>query len=115
MDRAPAGIVMIRVVVTTFPDGETAAAAVRTLVGEGLAACGTIIPGARSIYRWKDKIEDSPEVAVTFKTTVEAHPAFEERLRMLHPYEIPELLAFDPASAGGDYAAWVEACCSPRQ
>jgi len=105
---------MIRVVVTTFSDEATAAAAVRTLVAERLAACGTIVPAARSIYRWKDRIEDSAESIVLFKTTRAAYSAFETRLRELHPYETPEILAFDPAAAGESYACWVEECCACR-
>ena len=52
---------MIRLVLTTFANAEDAAKAVRTLVDEQIVACGTILPGARSIYRWKDAIEDTEE------------------------------------------------------
>ena len=103
---------MIRIVITTFPDEEAAASAVHQLVSERLAACGTIVPGARSIYRWKDKIEDSREAMVVFKTTEKDFTAFEVRLRELHPYETPEILAFDPVSVGDSYAQWVGECCS---
>ena len=102
---------MIRVVLTTFSDEAAAAAAVRKLVDEGLAACGSIVPGARSIYRWKGEIEDAAEVVVIFKSTVAAYAAFELRLRELHPYETPEILAFDPAAAGEAYARWIEESC----
>ena len=108
-------MIMIRVVVTTFSDEEAAAAAVRALVSESLAACGTIVPSARSIYRWKGQIEDCAEVVVIFKTTQAAFPSFEARLRELHPYETPEILAFDPAAAGDAYACWVDECCLPPQ
>ena len=103
---------MIRMVFTTFADEATAASVVRTLVAEDLAACGTIVPGARSIYRWKDKIEDAPEVVVIFKTTEAAYSAFESRLKALHPYETPEIIALGPAAAGEAYARWVEGCCA---
>ena len=61
MDRTPtrSHSRMIRLILTTFANEEDAAKAVHTLVEENVAACGTILPGARSIYRWKDAIEDS--------------------------------------------------------
>ena len=58
---------MIQFVITTLPDESSAAAIVHELVEKKLAACGTIIPSARSIYRWKDSIEDTSEVIVLFK------------------------------------------------
>ena len=76
---------MIRLVFTTFASAEDAARAVRTLVEERLAACGTILPGARSIYRWKDAIEDTGESLVLIKTSVEGFSRMEARLRAIHP------------------------------
>jgi periplasmic divalent cation tolerance protein len=61
---------MIRLVLTTFANAEDAAKAVRTLVDEKIIACGTILPGARSIYRWKDAVEDAGEAVVSLKTSV---------------------------------------------
>ena len=52
---------MIRIVLSTFADGSSAAEVVRSLVSEKLAACGTILPGARSIYSWKGVLEDNAE------------------------------------------------------
>jgi periplasmic divalent cation tolerance protein len=101
---------MIRLVLTTFANAENAAKAVRTLVDEQVAACGTILPGARSIYRWKDAIEDSAEAVVLLKTSVERFPMLEERLRAIHPYETPEIVALDPAVVSKDYADWVIGC-----
>lgn len=101
---------MIRLVLTTFANAEDAAKAVRTLVDERFVACGTILPGARSIYRWKDAIEDSGETVVLLKTSLETFPALEERLRAIHPYETPEIIALDSAAASKDYADWVIEC-----
>jgi len=102
---------MIRLVLTTFSSMEDAARVVRTLVEEKLAACGTMVPGARSIYFWEGKIEDSQEICVTLKTPVEKAAQLEARLRALHPYETPEIIALDPAAVSGDYAAWVMKTC----
>jgi periplasmic divalent cation tolerance protein len=101
---------MIRLVLTTFANAEDAAKAVRILVDEQIVACGTILPGARSIYRWKDAIEDTAEAMVLLKTSAERFPALEERLRAIHPYETPEIIALDPAAISKDYADWVIDC-----
>jgi periplasmic divalent cation tolerance protein len=103
---------MIRVVLTTFANAEDAAKAVRILVDEQIIACGTILPGARSIYRWKAAIEDSEEAVVLLKTSAERFPALEERLRAIHPYETPEVIALDPTAVSKDYADWVIECVS---
>jgi periplasmic divalent cation tolerance protein len=101
---------MIRLVFTTFANAEDAARAVRTLVEEKVAACGTILPGARSIYRWKDAIEDTGESLVLLKISVERFPDLERRLRAIHPYETPEIVALDPTAVSSDYADWVIQC-----
>jgi periplasmic divalent cation tolerance protein len=101
---------MIRLVLTTFANAEDAAKAVRTLVEANLAACGTILPDARSIYRWKDTIDDCGESVVLLKTSAERLPDLEEKLRSIHPYEIPEIIALDPAAVSKDYADWVIRC-----
>ena len=98
---------MIHVVLTTFANAEDAAKAVRTLVDEQLIACGTILPGARSIYRWNDAIEDTEEFVVLLKTSAERFPALEERLRAIHPYDTPEIIALDATAVSKDYADWV--------
>ena len=95
---------------TTFATAEDAAKAVRILVDEQIIACGTILPGARSIYRWKDAIEDTAESVVLLKTSAERFAALEERLRAIHPYETPEIIALDPAVVSKDYADWVIGC-----
>ena len=112
MDRTPTRTRsrMIRLVLTTFANAEDAAKAVRTLVDEKVAACGTILPGARSIYRWKDAIEDTGESLVLLKTSVERFADLERRLRSIHPYETPEIVAFDPAAVSNEYADWVIRC-----
>lgn len=98
---------MIRVVLTTLSDQETAARVVRTLVSENLAACGTIVPGARSIYQWKGKIEDTAEVVVLFKIPATGEDAFIKRLVEIHPYDVPEVVSFEPSCVHEAYARWV--------
>ncbi len=101
---------MIRVALSSFPDEEVAAGIVRTLVSEGLVACGTLVPGARSFYRWQREIEESSETLVIFKLPAEKFDSFAARLISLHPYEVPELISFAPDAVHPPYADWV---CGP--
>ena len=98
---------MVLLVFCTFPDADTAAAVTKTLVGEKLIACGTILSGARSIYEWEGKLEDASEVLVLFKTASPAYAKLEKRLLKLHPYDMPEIVALEAGAASKAYAAWV--------
>jgi periplasmic divalent cation tolerance protein len=98
---------MVLLVLCTFPDADTAAAVTKTLVGEKLIACGTILPGARSIYEWEGKMEDASEVLVLFKTASPAYAKLERRLLKLHPYDMPEIVALEAGAASKGYSAWV--------
>ena len=104
---------MVLLVLCTFPDADTAASVTRTLVGEKLVACGNILPGVRSIFAWEGKIEDSAEVLVLFKTQSPVYGRLEKRLLKLHPYDTPEILAFEAGAAAKAYAAWVAASVEP--
>lgn len=95
------------IALSTFADADTAREAARTLVEERLAACANIVPQVESIYRWQGRIESSAEVLVIFKTTRERYPAFEQRLRALHPYEVPEIVALDIAAGLPAYLSWI--------
>jgi len=97
--------------ISTFPDVETANRIAETLVAERLAACANLLPGVHSIYRWKEKIETSGEVIVLFKTSEDLLAAFEEKLRSLHPYELPELICFKIDNGSPDYLRWVVDNC----
>ena len=97
----------ILLAISTFPDAETASRIAQALVEEKLAACANIIPNIRSIYRWKEKIETAGEVMVFFKTTEDRLTAFGEKLRSLHPYEVPELLSIKIDNGSPDYLRWV--------
>lgn len=97
----------LSLVLTTFADEDSAAKVVTQLVEERLAACGNLIPGARSIYRWKNAIEDAREVIVLLKTSTAQSALLIARLKELHPYETPEILTWTPDSADAAYSAWV--------
>lgn len=99
-----------RLVMITVGSSEEGARIGRMLVEARLAACATLLPGARSIYRWKDKIESSDECMVLLKTAVSCLPALEARLHELHSYETPEFLVIPVESGSDAYLAWIEAC-----
>jgi periplasmic divalent cation tolerance protein len=93
--------------VATQADAERIAAA---LVGERLAACVQIVGPIASIYRWQGAVERADEWYCHCKTTRERYPALELRIRQLHPYEIPEIIAVPIMAALPAYLAWIEDC-----
>jgi Uncharacterized protein involved in tolerance to divalent cations len=97
----------ILLAISTFPDAETASRIAQTLVEEKFAACANLMPAVHSIYRWKEKIEMAGEIIVFFKTTLDRQAAFQEKLRSLHPYEVPELICIKIETGSPDYLRWV--------
>lgn len=93
----------------TTPNEETAAQLARSLVEERLAACVNRIAGVRSTYRWDGDIHDDAEVLLLIKTTRERFEALKSRLPGLHPYDMPELIAFEAADGLAAYLGWVAA------
>jgi periplasmic divalent cation tolerance protein len=96
----------------TFPDSAVAAAVTKQLVEQRLVACGNILPEVHSIYRWHDAVESSAEVLVVFKLDRNRYPEFETKLRSLHPYEVPEIIAFPITEGLPAYLEWVGKSCS---
>src|SRR5919199_4647212 len=95
------------VVLTTLASEEEAVALVRALLERRLVACGTVLPGGRSLYRWQGKIADEREVVVLLKTRSGRLGSLKEAFAALHPYKVPELLAV-PVEAGLDrYLEWI--------
>jgi periplasmic divalent cation tolerance protein len=95
------------VVLVTAPTAEKAVELARTVVEEKLAACANVLPGVRSIYRWKGAVQDDAEVLLLLKTQRKRFPELRDRLLALHPYEVPEVLAL-PVEAGSEaYLDWI--------
>ncbi|SRR5260370_2456873 len=102
----------IALALSTFPDIETARRISNELVVGKFAACANILTSVESIYRWADKIESGNETLVLFKLSEDRQAAFQEKLRSLHPYEVPEII-FVPVSSGlPEYLRWVVENCS---
>jgi len=101
----------ILLALSTFPDRETAQRISNQLITEKFAACANILPAVESIYRWKGKIETGNETLVFFKLNEDRQSAFQEKLRSLHAYEVPEII-FIPVSSGlPEYLRWVAENC----
>jgi periplasmic divalent cation tolerance protein len=97
------------VVLTTVSSEEDAVALVRGLLDRRLIACGTVLPGARSLYRWEGRIADEREVLVVLKTRSARLGAIEAAFDELHPYKVPELLALEVAAGNARYLTWLTA------
>jgi periplasmic divalent cation tolerance protein len=97
------------VVLVTAPSSDVAAAMARTLVEEGLCACGNVVPGIRSIYRWEGKIHDDAEAMLVLKTERRLVPELKLRLGELHPYQVPELLVLPVEDGLPAYLEWLAA------
>lgn len=102
------------IVFTTFANADDAARVVRLLVEERLIACGTMLPGGRSLYRWQGEVQDQPETVVLMKTRKQDWTALISRLHELHPYETPECIAVRIAAGAPKYMAWLEAALEPE-
>ena len=112
---APRAIAAVTILLClcTAPDAETARTIADTVVAERLAACATLLPGARSVYRWQGQVEHADEVQLLLKTTRTCLPALQARIVALHPYELPELIAVEAAGGLPAYLDWVAAETRP--
>ena len=100
----------------TFPSLEQARQIGTSLVDSQHAACVNLIPAIESIYRWQGTVETSQEVLAIFKTTSKNYPNFEKKLRELHPYKVPEIIALEPTQTSELYAKWVQdSTCSMQE
>ena len=101
----------IVIALSTFPDAETARRISNELVVGKFAACANILPSVESIYRWKEKIESGNETLVLFKLSEDRQAAFQEKLRSLHPYEVPEVIFTKIDDGLPEYLRWVADNC----
>jgi periplasmic divalent cation tolerance protein len=97
----------------TVPDREQATLLARALVDEHLAACVNIVAHVRSVFSWNGQIHEEDEVLCLVKTRPELLSPLCERVRALHPYEVPEILAFDVADGSPAYLDWLTSATQP--
>lgn len=101
------------VVLVTSGSADEAARISRTLVGERLAACVNIIPGLRSIYRWQGRVEEADEWLLVVKTARQALDQVVARVRSLHAYTVPEVVALPVDGGAAEYLKWLGDQVSP--
>lgn len=100
----------LRLILSTFPDLESARQ-IGTLALENQAiACVNLIPGIESVYRWQGKIETTAEILAVFKTTRTATKNFADWLATVHPYDTPEIAILAPEEVDPRYARWLNQC-----
>jgi periplasmic divalent cation tolerance protein len=95
------------VVLSTCASTEEAQRMARALVEKRLAACVNVMPGIRSVYRWKDAIEDEEEVLLLIKTSRGLLEELREEIERLHSYEVPEVIALSVVDGSERYLAWM--------
>jgi periplasmic divalent cation tolerance protein len=95
------------VVLVTAPSPEKAAEIARAVVEERLAACGNVVPGLRSIYRWQGAVQEDAEALLVLKTTRARFEALRDRILALHPYQVPEVLALPVEAGSARYLGWI--------
>ncbi|MBA3831997.1 MAG: divalent-cation tolerance protein CutA [Chthoniobacterales bacterium] len=101
----------VLLVLSTFPDRGTAQRIAEELVVGRFAACANVASAVDSFYWWKGEIETASEVLVYFKTTAKRFDAFEGKLRELHPYHVPEIIALRVSDGSREYLSWVADNC----
>lgn len=97
---------MALVVLVLVPP-DSAHALARTLVQEKLAACVNVLGGVQSVYRWQGEVAEDPESVLIIKTTEARYPELEARIKDLHSYEIPEIIALDVDRGYPPFLEWL--------
>ena len=95
------------VILSTVPDADKAAEIAKALVEEHLVACVNIIPGLRSIFRWEGKLSDDAEVLCIIKTARDRFDQVAARIKSLHPYSVPEVIALPIVRGFDPYLEWI--------
>lgn len=99
---------MVSIIYSTTDTIDTAKSIARSLVKEKLVACVHIIPKIDSIYRWHGKIEETNECVLLAKTTERNVQRTIQKIRSLHPYEVPEIIVLPPIGGLKEYLDYVE-------
>ena len=103
----------MRVVLCTCAPGK-GAELLRQLLSERLVACGNILPGVRSLYRWKGAIEDEPEELLVMETQEQHVSSLIDRIQDIHEYEVPKIIALDVQEVAEAYLQWVREMTTPE-
>jgi periplasmic divalent cation tolerance protein len=96
------------VVLTTCDSDEQAQQIARHLVEHRLAACVNILPGVRSVFRWKDKIEESTELVLVIKSRRDLFAGLRAAIEKIHSGEVPEIVALPIVDGSEAYLDWMD-------
>jgi periplasmic divalent cation tolerance protein len=95
------------VVFITASDEDAAVKIARSLVEAKLAGCVNIIKNIRSVYRWEETVEDEPEVLMIAKTRKALFHELMKKVKELHSYTVPEIIALPIVEGSEDYLQWL--------
>jgi len=96
------------VILVTVPNQATGATIARDLVNARLAACVNRMPGLCSVYQWQGKVEEAAEELLIVKTRASLVDAVAQRVKSLHPYQVPEVIALPIAGGIASYLQWID-------
>ena len=100
-DRCPC------IVYATCPDEQTASAIAAALVSARVAACVNILPNMKSMYEWEGKVEQSNEVVLIAKSTLDRAQEAVSQIKAMHPYDVPALFVLEMHSGDGAFLDWL--------
>jgi periplasmic divalent cation tolerance protein len=101
------------IVLITVPTQDVGTAIAQALVEERLAACVNLVPGIMSTFRWEGKVQVDPEALLLVKTGGGLFEALAARVRSLHPYTVPEIIALPIVGGNPSYLSWIKDSTSP--
>jgi periplasmic divalent cation tolerance protein len=107
-ENSPVHSSKLLIVLTSLPNLEAAKSLARSLIEKNLAACVQLTDGIQSMYRWEGKVCEDQEVLVSAKTTESKWLEISVFIQSVHPYDLPEILAFSPEQYEKQYGKWVE-------
>jgi periplasmic divalent cation tolerance protein len=96
------------VVFSTCGSEQDAIKVARALVEAKVAACVNVLPNVRSVYRWKDAIEEESEWMLIIKSSRSLFAQLQAELRKVHSYEVPEVLAIPVVDGSAEYLGWLD-------
>lgn len=99
---------MYCMIFVTCPSKKVANTVVDALLKKKLIACANVLPGVKSKYWWKGKIESSAEVLIIMKTKSKLFDAAQKEIKALHPYDVPEIVCVKVDKGSKDYLKWIK-------
>lgn len=94
-------------VITNFPEKKGAVALAEALIDQHLAACVNVLSPCASIYRWQGTVESADEIPVLIKTLRQHYDRVEQLIKMMHPYELPEVIMVPILNGLPAYLQWI--------